>query len=177
MSTLDPETVCQFDDLARTGGGRLLDAPCGGGAPAASTGTMSVMAAGESLALDQASPILSALADRIEVVGGTCGLGQAAKLVTQVALAVNLTALVEVLQIAAGYGIGAEAALAAVTASSGGSWASAHWELLSMSMREHNVEVIHKDLRAILGRATERDLFVPVGVAAMNSLRHTWPVK
>ena len=174
MSSLNPPTVQLLDAEATRRGGMVLDSPLGGGAPAARTGTMSLMVAGSGSAVAGAKSVLGELASSVELVGEEPGLGQAMKLITQVALAVSMTGVNEALRLSRHYGLDRNTTLRSISASSAGSWVSSHWDLLISVMKPNNVGNVHKDLRAIIASAVESDISTPVAMAAMSVLRSTW---
>ena len=81
MTSSSPAAVRDLADAARARGVGVLDAPVGGGVPAAQAGTLQVFVGGDAAVLDRCRPVLEALADpkRIVRVGGN-GAGYTAKL-------------------------------------------------------------------------------------------------
>jgi 3-hydroxyisobutyrate dehydrogenase-like beta-hydroxyacid dehydrogenase len=176
MSSLNPEFVQQLEGLTEARGGHLVDATVGSGAGDALKGSMLVMVAGKPQARALAEPVLSELADRPEVVGDRVGDAQVMKLITQVAMSVNMAGIVESIRIANHFGLDRADTLRVVGRSPGASYISENWQFLTEVIRPHNVENIHKDLRALISRGVEGDLETPVAAAAMYSFRHDWPV-
>ena len=72
MTSSSPAAVRDLADAARARGVGVLDAPVGGGVPAAQAGTLQVFVGGDAAVLDRCRPVLEALADpkRIIRVGG-----------------------------------------------------------------------------------------------------------
>jgi 3-hydroxyisobutyrate dehydrogenase-like beta-hydroxyacid dehydrogenase len=176
MSSLNPEFVRQLEGQVEARGGHLVDATVGSGAGDALKGSMLVMVAGKPQARALAQPALGELADRPEVVGDRAGDAQVMKLITQVAMSVNMAGVVESIRIANHFGLDRADTLRVVGRSPGASYISENWQFLTEVIRPHNVENIHKDLRALISRGVEGDLETPVAAAAMYSLRHDWPV-
>ncbi len=176
MSSLNPEFVRQLEGQAEARGGHLVDATVGSGAGDALKGSMLVMVAGKPRARALAEPVLGELADRPEVVGDRAGDAQVMKLITQVAMSVNMAGVVESIRIANHFGLDRADTLRVVGRSPGASYISENWQFLTEVIRPHNVENIHKDLRALISRGVEGDLETPVSAAAMYSFRHDWPV-
>jgi 3-hydroxyisobutyrate dehydrogenase len=81
MSSSDPAAVRELAAAARARGVGVLDAPVGGGVPAAQAGTLQVFVGGDAAVLARCRPVLEVLADpdRIIRVGGN-GAGYTAKL-------------------------------------------------------------------------------------------------
>src|SRR5260370_24847823 len=100
MSSLNPEFVGRLEGQAEGRGGHLVDATVGSGAGDALKGSTLVMVAGKPPARALAEPVLGELADRPEVVGDRAGDAQVMKLITQVALTVNMAGVVQSLRIA-----------------------------------------------------------------------------
>ncbi|MCO6439983.1 MAG: NAD(P)-dependent oxidoreductase, partial [Nitrococcus mobilis] len=82
-STIGVDTVLQAAQRVADSGAWFIDAPVSGGVEGAHSGTLVVMAGGDAAAVDQAMPVLEAIAKRVVRVGES-GQGQAAKAVTQV---------------------------------------------------------------------------------------------
>lgn len=176
MSSLNPEFVQQLEGRAEARGGHLVDATVGSGAGDALTGSMLVMVAGKPQARALAEPVLGELADRPEVVGDRVGDAQVMKLITQVAMTVNMAGVVESIRIANHYGLDRAETLRVVGRSPGASYICENWQFLTKVIRPHHVENMHKDLRALISRSVEGDLETPVAAAVMYSFRHDWPV-
>jgi len=176
MSSLNPEFVRQLEGQAEARGGHLVDATVGSGAGDALKGSMLVMVAGKPQARALAEPVLGELADRPEVVGDRAGDAQVMKLITQVAMTVNMAGAVECLRIANHYSLDRAETLRVVGRSPGASYICENWQFLTEVIKPHNVENMHKDLRALISRGVAGDLETPVAAAAMYSFRHDWPV-
>ena len=78
-STVGPGHARRFAELVRHAGGRFIDAPVLGSTPAATAGTLTVLASGEGAALDTAEPILARFGRVVRA--GEVGQGNALKLV------------------------------------------------------------------------------------------------
>jgi 3-hydroxyisobutyrate dehydrogenase len=81
MTSSNPAAMRELAAAARADGVGVLDAPVGGGVPAAQAGTLQVFVGGDAAALVRCRPMLEALADRQRIihVGGN-GAGYTAKL-------------------------------------------------------------------------------------------------
>jgi len=69
MSTVPPSVVRSLADMLRARGADILDAPVSGSVTLAATGQLSVMAGGDAATLEQARPVLDAMAARVIHVG------------------------------------------------------------------------------------------------------------
>jgi 3-hydroxyisobutyrate dehydrogenase len=81
MTSSSPAAMRDLAAAAQARGVGVLDAPVGGGVPAARAGTLQVFAGGDAAVLDRCRPVLDALADPQQIihVGGN-GAGYTAKL-------------------------------------------------------------------------------------------------
>lgn len=107
MSSTSPAAGRELADAARARGVGVLDAPVGGGVPAARSGTLQVFAGGDVAVLDRCRPVLEALADpqRIIHVGGN-GAGYTVKLLVNLLWFGQAVATGEALLLARRAGIG-----------------------------------------------------------------------
>lgn len=78
-STVDPETTEEIGVAVAAAGGTFLDCPVSGSVSAANTGTLTIMAGGDSEGIARARPVLDALAARV-IPTGRQGSGAATKL-------------------------------------------------------------------------------------------------
>src|SRR6202167_889846 len=103
-STIDPDVErAQHDRVASTGA-RYLDGPLSGGTVGAEKGTLTVMVGGEAATLDDARPVLDAVAGLIVHVGGP-GMGQVVKLCNNLISAAQMTATAEATALALRSGV------------------------------------------------------------------------
>ncbi len=174
MSTLDPETVQELDTVVREHAGRLLDAPCAGGVHAARNGQLSIMLAGDPASLAVAQPVLDCLGTRHQVVSEQPGMAQVMKLVTQIAMTINMAGVHESLAVAEHYRLERSIVLDCISASSGASRMSERWDCFSAHTKSHNVEVITKDLRVIVGRARAASIALPVAETTLAQFADMW---
>lgn len=112
----------------------FVDAPVTGSSPRAEDGTLTIMAGGETGAVERAVPMLEAMGSLV-VHAGPQGHGQLVKLVNNAVAAVNAAMVAEALVSARAAGADLDA-LVAVMAS--GSGASAMLDLKAAPMRAHD---------------------------------------
>lgn len=79
MATVSPDTIHTLGRELTQRGVSLVDAPVSGSVPAATAATLMIMAAGDPAAIERATPLLSALGDRIVQLGRS-GAGSSMKL-------------------------------------------------------------------------------------------------
>lgn len=95
MTTCTARTVIHIAERIQAVGGRVLDAPVSGGTAGAETGTLTIMAGGDSALLEEFRPLLSTMGTRIVHVGAV-GHGKVIKIVNQALAAIHLLAIGEV---------------------------------------------------------------------------------
>lgn len=107
FSSIAPDATARMaarlDDVANA---NWIDAPVSGGLPAARAGTLIIFAGGEANDIDRASPVFSALSQRVTHMGGH-GAGQLAKSCNQMIVGCNLMVIAEMLAFARASGIDA----------------------------------------------------------------------
>jgi len=94
MSTLRPETMRKLAAKVTEAGGQFVDAPVSGTVAPAKDGKLLVLAGGNAIALQQATPYLNILSRRI-IHAGPAGSGAMLKLAVNLLLGVYWTALAE----------------------------------------------------------------------------------
>ena len=98
----------------------FVDAPVSGGPPAATAGTLAVMAGGEAEDIERLAPIMSALASTFTHMGPS-GAGQVTKMVNQILVLNNYCVLAEALALAEAGGVDADKIPAALASGHAGS--------------------------------------------------------
>jgi 3-hydroxyisobutyrate dehydrogenase len=177
MSTLAPEAMQSLATQAR-GRLRIVDAPVSGGVRGAEQGTLAIMAAGPPAALARVRPLFGVLGGSIFEVGGEAGLGQAVKLANQVMMALAMAGTIEALTLSRAYGLEDEAVCAAVAAGTGSSWVLEHWPWMRSLWESYTqgnaLDILVKDIRAVLAQAETREVELPVTRLAFSRLLETW---
>jgi 3-hydroxyisobutyrate dehydrogenase-like beta-hydroxyacid dehydrogenase len=175
MSTLDPGHIRQLSISLATAGGSLVDAPSGGGAPAALKGELALFVAGTEERLAPLSNVLDALGT-VTVIGPEPGMAQAAKLLTQLALAVNLVGVREAVRLGEGLGLPSELLVPAIVRSSGNSFVASNWDFLCEFMTEPRVDNVGKDLDLLQSAPGVIRDDSPLTQVAAAALRVDWPI-
>jgi 3-hydroxyisobutyrate dehydrogenase-like beta-hydroxyacid dehydrogenase len=173
MSTLEPESMRR---LAHLTAGRLciVDAPVSGGVQGAEAGTLAIMAAGRPAALARVRPLFEILGGSTFELGSEPGYGQAAKLANQVMMAASIAGTFEALALSRAYGLEDERVSEAVTAGTGASWVLEHWPSLrglwEAYVPGNALDILVKDLRAVIANADARGVAMPVAGHALSQL-------
>jgi 3-hydroxyisobutyrate dehydrogenase-like beta-hydroxyacid dehydrogenase len=103
-STVHPDTVREIAKMAAAHDVSVVDAPVSGGAPAASEGTLLVMAGAEEADLEKCRPVFATFADPI-VHLGPVGSGQVTKILNNLLFSANLGAAVSTLELGEALGV------------------------------------------------------------------------
>ena len=121
MTSGSPDMMKRVHSVYAQRGIRVLDAPVSGGTAGAEQGTLTVMAGGDADALEQARPVLEAMARNIYSVGPV-GAGKAIKAINQMLAGVHMLAAAEAFALARKLGIDKDTLRQVIGASSGMSW-------------------------------------------------------
>ena len=95
MSSIAPDRTREFASRAGDLGVKWVDAPLSGGAPGALAGRLSLMVGGDRSAVTRAQAVLNHLASRITHAGDS-GAGQTVKLINQILVGIEFSALAEI---------------------------------------------------------------------------------
>ncbi len=121
-STILPEAAEKLHGELKKRSLRFVDAPITGGSMGAVKGALTVFCGGEPEAIEDAKPVMSAYAKRVERVGGP-GAGQLMKAANQIAVAGSLLALCEALAFAEKAGLELAQTRDLLSGGAAGSWA------------------------------------------------------
>jgi 2-hydroxy-3-oxopropionate reductase len=114
MSSIAPDRTREFAAQVAAQGGAWVDAPLSGGAPGARAGRLSLMVGGDEPAVALARTVLDHVATRVTHVGGSGG-GQFVKLINQVLVGIEFSALAEAAAMTRAAGLAPDAVLAALS--------------------------------------------------------------
>ena len=178
MSTLDPPAMEQLADACAARGLTIFDVPVSGGVRGAEAATLSIMASGDAAGLERIRPLLEPLGARIHMLGDRPGMSQAAKLANQVMMAVAIAGTYEALGLAADYGMEPEPVIEAVLDGTGQSWPLAHWDWMRSLWEDYEPEnaldILDKDLKAVMAAVRDRGADMPVTEATFARLTELW---
>jgi 3-hydroxyisobutyrate dehydrogenase len=114
----------------------------------------------------------------VHVLGDEAGLSQAAKLANQVMMAVAIAGTYEALALAADYGLEGGPVIAAVGDGTGASWPLAHWDWMRSLWEQYEpdnaLDILDKDLKAVIAAVAERNAEMPVTQATFERLTALW---
>lgn len=137
FSSMDPGQTKVFADRLRAANGMgWVDAPVSGGTPAASEGTLTIMAGGTAEEFARAEPLMAPLAQRVTHMG-PAGSGQMTKLVNQIISGCTMAVVAEAVNFAKQAGVDATRLTAALA---GGFADSKPFQLLAPRMAAESFE-------------------------------------
>ena len=148
-----------------------IDAPVSGGAIGASTGTLSILAAGAPEAFAKARPALDAMAKKVFELGDQVGAGSSMKAVNQMLVGIQIAAMAEALTFGMTQGVAPEDFLEVIKQCAGTSWAlesraprviSGDYTPLSA------VDIWPKDLGIVMDIAKDAKFGAPLTAAALQ---------
>lgn len=173
MSTLDPAVLRR---IAGETAGRLsiVDAPVSGGTVGAEAGTLAIMASGPPATLARVRPLFDLLGGSIFELGTESGMGQVAKLANQVMMSAAIAGTLEAMALARGYGLDERAVAEVVLKGTGASWVLEHWDWMRSLWEQYEpgngLDILVKDIRAVVAGAETRGDEMPVSAVALASL-------
>ena len=174
MSTVSSETAKKAAACLAGKQVAFLDAPVSGGVEGAKNGTLAMMVGGELAALEQARPVLEAMAARIIYMGST-GSGQATKAVNQIMCAGINQAVTEALVFAQAQGLAMDKVIDIISGGASGNWFLQH-RGLTMTKNTFapgfKLALHHKDLKICQEMAAQTS--VPIPLADMTVADYEW---
>ena len=163
-STIAPDQARELADLAAKHHIRLLDSPVSGGREGAEAGTLALMIGGSREALEDHRGVLEAVSGNIYHLGDV-GMGETAKAINQVLVAVHDAVTAEALLLAARSGIDLKEMYSIINNSAGGSYMF-KWRAMRMIDRDftpHGVlKILLKDTNIVLNLAESLGLPMPL---------------
>lgn len=158
-STIGPTAARKLAAGLAARGIAALDAPLAGGVAGAAAGTLSVMASGDAAAYLRCEQVFKAFGRKVVHVGAQPGLGQALKLVNNMALGATLVATCEALLFGIKAGLDPRTLLDMINASTGRSFASEAIIDRAIMTRSFDfgfrMELMRKDVRLFLSEAEQ----------------------
>ncbi len=154
-TTTSAKIAIEMAAAARKTGRWFVDAPVSGGQAGAEAGTLTVMAGGETEAIERVSPVIAAYSKAVRRIGGP-GAGQKAKMVNQICIAGVVQGLAEAVHFARHADLDADAVYAAISQGAAQSWQMDNrWKTMVEGRFEFGfaVDWMRKDLGLVLDEA------------------------
>ena len=179
-STIDFDSARALHAAAHERGFRFIDGPVSGGVGGAQAGTLTFMLGGADDVIEEARPVIEAMAGNIFHAGGEAA-GQAAKIVNNMQLAISLQGVVEGAVLAERFGLDPKVFFDIAKVSSGDSWPLRNWYPVpgvvetSPSEREFaagfSTMLMHKDLGLALAGAKSQEVDLPAASLVYEKLQ------
>ena len=163
-STIAPATAAAMAKRLAERNVPYIDAPVTGGTEGAKAGTLTVLCGGDTMALEQARPLLEVIGSSIHHFGPV-GSGQQVKAVNQVLVAGSYAAVAEAIALGQHLQLPMEQVVAALLGGAAGSWALQHRSAAMLSDQYplgFKLALHHKDLTIALDAAEEQQLELPI---------------
>ncbi|AXE34577.1 NAD(P)-dependent oxidoreductase [Chromobacterium phragmitis] len=170
MSTIAPNGARRIAAALAEKGVDFLDCPVSGGEVGAVNGTLTVMVGGKAEALDKALPALRAMGQTITHIGAS-GAGQVAKACNQIAVAVGVAAVAEIVKLAKACDVDPAPVRAALL---GGFAQSRVLDVHGQRMIDDNyapgfkAKLHAKDMHIVLDTAREQGISLPAAERTMQ---------
>ncbi len=170
LCTTLPGTVVEHYARALADRGiQCIDAPLSGGPDRATYGTLSMIVSCDNATFERHRPMIDVLSSRVMRVGTRVGMASRAKLVNNVAAAINLAGMAEAMALAKKMGIDPKQMLEIMESSSGQNWVGS--DRLVRAMRgdtevHAHVSLMAKDAASGLDAAHHEGLYTPLMAAA-----------
>ncbi len=175
MSTNSPSLIRRIAADAKAKGVSVLDAPVSGGVRGAETGTLAIMAGGDSATLEKVRKILETMGQKIFPIGGV-GNGDVVKLVNNlISLACN-SASAEGFALGVRAGIDPAMLLEIIKVSTGDNWCARQYPNTVFKGNFEpgfKVSLAYKDINLALALGSENGVPLPVGTAVKKDLEDT----
>lgn len=171
-STVAPSYTESLTERLAALGILLLDAPVSGGPARAHAGTMSMMLAGASEALERCAAVLETISDKRFRVSHRPGDGSKMKIVNNMLAGVNLAAGCEAMALGMRLGLDPQTLFEVVCASSGGSWIFSDRMprvLAGDYSTKAAVHILAKDMGLVIDSAAEASFPVPIAAVARQA--------
>ena len=163
-TTASADVARKLYEVAKNKAVQFIDAPVSGGQAGAEKGQLTVMCGGDTLAFDQAKPVIDCYAKATTLMGA-CGAGQLTKMVNQICIAGLVQALAEGLAFAEKAGLDGNLVLDVISKGAAQSWQMEN-RGKTMLKREFNfgfaVDWMRKDLGICMSEATRNGAKLPL---------------
>lgn len=173
-STIAPEDVIRLGGEIQVAGGWVLDAPISGGPVRAAAGTMSMMLAGNPIALNQGKAVLDTISASQFLISDQLGDAMRAKLVNNLMAGANLVAAAEAMTLASAMGLDLVVMSQLVAKSSGQSWMCDDRivrALVDDYEPRAQTHVLTKDVHLANQAAMQLGLDLPVGTITAQTMQ------
>jgi 3-hydroxyisobutyrate dehydrogenase len=168
-STVPPAFVRNVAQRLQDKGVLVLDAPVSGGVRGATSGTLTVMAAGPATAFAACEQALAAVSSQVYRLGDAPGVGSNVKLINQLLAGVHIAAAAEAMALATHAGLSSQVVFDVISNSAGASWMFTNRvpHMLTADYTPHSaLDIFVKDLGIVLDAGKALRFPLPLAAAA-----------
>jgi L-threonate 2-dehydrogenase len=174
-TTLPPDTVERYAQALVSRNVQCIDAPLSGSPESAKHGMHTMIVAADPAAFERHRPMIEVMSSRVIRVGSQAGLASHAKMVNNVAAAINLAGMAEAMALADKVGLDLRQMLEIIESSSGQSWIGS--DRLARAHRgdtqvHASVQQASHDIHHALKAAQGLGLRLPLTLAAAHQYEH-----
>ncbi|ETP70763.1 NAD(P)-dependent oxidoreductase [Planococcus glaciei] len=177
MTTSIPSVTKELNEMMKTKGFRIIDAPVSGGVKKAEDGSLSIMVGGEADDFEEAKPLLSLLGQNIFHVGES-GAGHTIKALNNMISATTLAATGEAMALGVKLGLDPNKMLDVINSSTGRSFSSDFKFPNQVLTRNFEVgftlDLMVKDLKIAMSMAEEEKVPMFISSASFQLWKHAW---
>ncbi|MBX0314429.1 NAD(P)-dependent oxidoreductase [Planococcus glaciei] len=177
MTTSIPSVTKELNEMMKTKGFRMIDAPVSGGVKKAEDGSLSIMVGGEADDFEEAKPLLSLLGQNIFHVGES-GAGHTIKALNNMISATTLAATGEAMALGVKLGLDPNKMLDVINSSTGRSFSSDFKFPNQVLTRNFEVgftlDLMVKDLKIAMSMAEEEKVPMFISSASFQLWKHAW---
>lgn len=177
MTTSIPSVTKELNEMMKTKGFRMIDAPVSGGVKKAEDGSLSIMVGGEADDFEEAKPLLSLLGQNIFHVGES-GAGHTIKALNNMISATTLAAMGEAMALGVKLGLDPNKMLDVINSSTGRSFSSDFKFPNQVLTRNFEVgftlDLMVKDLKIAMSMAEEEKVPMFISSASFQLWKHAW---
>ena len=171
MSTLDPDTMNELgkkvDEESEL---KIISASVSGGVSGAQAGTLSIMTSGSEAIVDNFKGYFDAIGSHTFYYGNKPGNSEAAKLINNMILGININAVAEGLKLANKYDLPEEEILNLLQVSTGDSWVVRNWNDISDWTADTSLGVLITDLKASYNEGLKHNVTLPFNALSSTQL-------
>ncbi len=171
MSTLDPDTMNELGKKVEEESElNIISASVSGGVPGAQAGTLSIMTSGSETIVESFKSYFDAIGSHTFYYGNKPGNSEAAKLINNMILGININAVAEGLKLANTYDLPEEEILNLLQVSTGDSWVSRNWNDISEWTADTSLGVLITDLKASYNEGLKHNVTLPFNALSSTQL-------
>ncbi|WP_070121707.1 NAD(P)-dependent oxidoreductase [Bacillus marinisedimentorum] len=171
MSTLDPDTMNELGKKVEEESElKIISASVSGGVPGAEAGTLSIMTSGPETIVESFKGYFDAIGSHTFYYGNKPGNSEAAKLINNMILGININAVAEGLKLANTYDLPEEEILNLLQVSTGDSWVVRNWNDISEWTADTSLGVLITDLKASYNEGLKHNVTLPFNALSSTQL-------